>query len=298
MVLKNIIAFLLFTILSEAKVLDYLNSIRLQCGAAALKLYSKLNLSAQKHARYIAKNQIFSHYEVPKKAYFFAYAQWNRLEKVKMNTIAVNENLSFYNKTFKDSINQLMATLYHRLSFLDERVDIIGYAKVKHFYVYELSNSKLDSFCKNANYNGEVIICAHQKRLPRTLFTKAINDVAKKSKPLIIYPFNGQRNVPTTLMQELPAFSLKKRGFAISVIFNRYYFSKIRIISFKLFHNKKEVLTKIVTKSNDRAKKLEFNQVVLLPLSPLQKGQRYDIFLHYSKGNKSLIKKWHFFTKN
>ncbi len=297
MVLKNIVGSFLFFVIAQANALEYLNTLRQKCGAAPLKMNQKLNYAAKKHALYLSKNHLFSHFETPKKAYFFAKTPWNRLEKAKMNTIAVNENISFYNLSYKDSINQLLSTIYHRISFLDERVDIIGYAKVNEVFVYDLSNSKLNKLCKKARKLDKVLICAKNKALNFASFYDAINKVSQKSKKLIICPYNGQKGVPLTLVKETPLFTNKIRGFAISVIFNRFYFKKVQVKQFKLFSQKKEVLSKIVTKGNDKAKKLEFNQIILLPLRPLQRAKRYEVLLRYSYKNRVFQKRWFFFTK-
>ncbi len=87
------------------------------------------------------------------------------------------ENISFGEKSYKESIDKIMATVYHRLAFLDTKVDSLGFTKYKGIYVYD--NVKLKKFIL--------------KRANRVVATELVtfgNDIAKKLKKVHLYYYH------------------------------------------------------------------------------------------------------------
>jgi len=279
--------------------LNYINFIREKSGASKMKYSSILSKASKKHAIYLFKNREFGHNESSYKKYFYAKTPWERIVKAGYSTKAIVENISFYEKNYKKSIDKIMSTLYHRLAFLDAKVDTIGFAKYNKVYVYDMSNSRLKNLCKYSKKEGLVTnICKNNfKTLNKKDFFSALKNTQIKSKDIIIYPYKNQKGVYTKLEQEIPKF-LPNRGYGlpISVTFNSAYYPKVKLKKFKLYKNNREVLSKIVTFRNDRAKKLDKNSFVLVPKYSLKRQSKYKVELEAILN--SHIKKyiWYFHT--
>ncbi len=293
----------LFTVFSYGNsVLNLINSVRLKCGASQLQYSYALEKSARKHAIYLNKNREFGHTENRYKDYFYGTEPWNRIVKAGFNTKAVVENISFYERNYKASINKLMATVYHRLAFLDTRIDSIGAAKYGSIYVYDMSNSKLSLACKKeyANSGGYIEnICKNSyKTLPVSLFRNILNSTRLKSNSIIVYPYNGAKNIPVKLADERPAFLYKNNiGLPVTAVFNDYYYKNVKLKRFALFEGNKKINCKIVTFRNDMAKKIKKNSFVLVPLKRLKHKTVYKVYLNALADGKSIKRSWSFRTK-
>ncbi len=283
-------------------VLDYINSIRNKSGAAPLKYSSTLAFAAKKHAVYLSINREFGHVESSyKEAFYGTYAQ-DRIAKAGFATKAVVENISFYERNYKASIDKLFSTVYHRLAFLDPKVDIVGFAKYRGVYVYDMSNSKLADACQKSYSLGEDIvenICKNSSRyLPRALFGRLLYKTQRASGALIIYPYPNQANVPAKLSIENPRFlNSRSYGLPVIAIFNPAYYRSVNLLEFKLFLKKREVAAKTVTFRNDRYKKIKKGTFVLVPLKPLKKGSRYKAVIKAIADGKKISKSWEFETE-
>jgi len=279
--------------------LNYINYLRQKCGASALKYSKTLEIAAQRHAKYLYFNKEFSHTEFRGKLYFFASMSWDRIAKAGYLTKAVVENISFFEKSYKDSINKLFGTIYHRFAFLDLKVDTIGYARYKSVYVYEMSNSNLAKLCKSGANVGRVKnICKKGGAIRLVDFNKAVFKTTKKSNSYVIYPFDNQKNVGLNLVRERPYIYSKNRGFAVTIEFNKAYCKNVKLISFSLFNKNRKVSADIVTKSNDINKKLNEFQFALIPKKPLKRATTYKVVLKTKLNGKLETIKWRFTTMN
>ena len=301
--MKRVIFLNLFIInLSFANALDYINSIRADSGASSLKYSKTLSYAAKKHAIYLKTNREFGHSESAQNRNFFGSMPWNRIANAGFGSKAVVENISFGEKSYRDSIDNIMATVYHRLAFLDTKVDSLGFARYGRVYVYDMGNSKISSLCKksfsNANTMMQNLCRDNYKQLPLKLFNRAINNTEKHSKDIITFPYNRQSGVAISLANERPKFTyIKGCGMPISVIFNSYYYRNIVIKSFELKVKNRAVQSKIVTFRNDRAKKIKKNTFILLPLHKLKHHTRYRVVLNAVADGKLKQLSWSFITR-
>jgi hypothetical protein len=298
---RNITLILLLGNLTFASSIKYINSIRANSGASTLKFSSKLAYAAKKHATYLAKNREFGHNESSIKDSFYAAKPWLRIVKAGYETKAVVENITFYEPSFKASIEKLMSTVYHRLAFLDTKVDTIGYARYKGVYVYDMSNSKIASLCKSAKRVGDIAnICKNSKLyLSRSSFRRALKQTKRRSRDIIYYPYNNQRNVGVKLAVETPSFiaNSSRYGYPITIHFNSAIYTNVRLKEFKLFNNGKAVAGKVVTFRNDMRKKLDKNSFVFLPKRHLKHKTRYKVLFSATANGKPSKLTWSFTTK-
>jgi hypothetical protein len=292
-----IILLLSVTIFSNP--LNYINYLRKNSGAGFLKYSKTLEIAAQKHAKYLYFNKEFTHTEFMGKKYYYASMPWDRISKAGFLTKAVVENISFFEKNYKESINKLFGTIYHRFAFLDLKIDTIGFAKYKNIYVYEMSNAKLGELCKKSSGNGSLQdICKNNKSLNLKDFQNAIYKTEKKSKPYIFYPFNNQKNIGLNLVCEQPLLFSKNRGFGVTIEFNEAYYKSVKLISFSLFNKNRKVLADIVTKSNDVNRKLKKFQFALIPKKSLKRSSVYNVVIKAKLDGKLKVIKWRFATIN
>jgi len=300
---KKIISATIFTsiLLNAFSPLSYINTLRQKSGASSLKYDSHLSIAAKKHAIYVNKNNEYSHYEVSTSSNYFASTPWSRIVKAGFGTKVVIENISFLNSSYKSSIDQLMATVYHRLAFLYLQIDSIGYANSGKMYVYDMSNSKIAKICAKHIKNAPMIIdsvCPNQSDIvPQSKFNSAINSILKKSKKIIIYPYKNQKNVPLKGTEEAPKFLYRKFGYPITVTFNQYYFKSVKLISLKLYSNGSEINAKLVSKSNDINGKIRDGTFVLVPYKYLRPHTTYKVVLKYVVSGKNKTLSWNFTTK-
>ena len=282
--------------------LDTINSIRTHAGAGSLKYSSILALAAKKHAIYLYTHGGYSHYESRGSKNYFASTPWYRIAKAGYATKAVGEDISFYEPNFNASIKKLMGTVYHRISLLDLRFDTIGYASYHKIYVYDLSNSQLAKMCKKSfATNGDYItdICSGgDKRVSSYELNRATTIVENRSKLLVRYPYPNQKNVGTKLIVENPRFIYgSSHGLAVTATFNKAKYRSLKLLSFKLLNNGREVDSELITKSNDIQGKILDNTFVLVPMSVLKRATTYKVELKVLIDGKAKSFKWKFTTR-
>ena len=287
---------------SYSNALDYVNNIRAHSGAGVLKYSKSLSAASKKHAIYLETNHEYGHSESSHKRAFYGAMPWNRIANAGFGSKAVVENISFRERNYRASINKIMATVYHRLAFLDTKVDSLGFAKYAGIYVYDMGNSRLSNLCRQSfSSNGSIVdnICKNRnKQLPLNLFRSSINRVKSRSKDVIIYPYANQIGVSVSLADERPRFIYRKGyGFPVSVLFNSYYWTNVSIEKFELKAGNRVVPSKIVTFGNDIANKLKKGTFILLPLHKLKRHTKYRVNLSAITDGKSKKLSWSFTTR-
>ena len=301
--MKRVILLNLFIInFGFANVLDYINSIRVHSGASHLKYSKTLSYAAKKHAIYLKSNREYGHSESSRKINFFGEMPWNRIVNAGFGSKAVVENISFAERSYRTSVDEIMATVYHRLAFLDTRVDSLGFARFRNVYVYDMGNSKISSLCRESFSNTISVmqnLCKDShKELPLKLFRNALSKTESNSKRIITYPYSKQQNVSVSLANERPKFTYKRAcGLPISVTFNNYYYRSIAIKKFELKEGNRVLPSRIVTFRNDRAKKLKKGTFVLLPLQKLKHSTKYTVVLNAIADGKFKKLNWSFTTR-
>lgn len=285
-----------------ANTLAYINSIRVHSGAAKLKYSKSLSIASKKHAIYLKTNHEFGHSESRYKNAFYGVMPWNRIANAGFGSKAVVENISFRERSYRASVDKIMATVYHRLAFLDPKVDSLGFAKYAGVYVYDMGNSRLSNLCKQSfSISGSIVdnICKNRnKQLPLNLFKNSINRVKSRSKSIIVYPYANQTGVSISLADERPQFIYRKGyGLAISVMFNNHYLANVSIRKFELKVGNRVVPSKIVTFGNDIANKLKKGTYILLPLQKLKQHTKYRVNLKAIADGKSKKLSWSFTTR-
>jgi hypothetical protein len=293
------LVFFLSPLLFASSPLDIINSYRTNTGLNPLKENSHLQCAATKHNEYMAKNRIYGHYEMPNTPYFIGKTPGDRAINCGYESRYISENISHGQDSYKESIENLMGAIYHRINFLDFDIDEIGYSKNNQFFTYDMGNSYINTACqKEWNIrSGSYGVC---KEFNKIIPTSYINQLQSKNPKLIFFPYNNMKNVPTTFYNEnpdpLPDYDVS--GYPISIHLNPYYFKTLMIKSFEIYQNNKKIEnTRILTYKNDPNKQLHKTDAVLFPLTPLKPNTTYHIEAKILADNKPINLSWDFTTK-
>ena len=96
----------------------YLKDLRNLAGLKGFQKSLILEKSAQDQADYMSFNRIISHFQSPKNNYFTGKTAADRAKIRGYESRTVTENISVGQKNYRESIDALFETLYHRLLFL------------------------------------------------------------------------------------------------------------------------------------------------------------------------------------
>jgi hypothetical protein len=283
------------------------NRLRRASGMAPLKYSFVLARAAHNHAKYLARLRLTSHTESPKYPYFTGRTPFDRIAKAGFGSRVGVENISFAESSYEKSVEVLFSTIYHRLAFLDFRIDSIGtsaYGNRKgRVYVYDMASSKVSQICKKRykNSKGKFIygVCAKKDRkIPLIVMKRALREVERRSKKVVTFPYSGAL-VGSKFINETPN-PFRRRvnmGFPVTVSLNPAYFGWAKIKKFRIFDGSKRVKAKLITSKNDIRRKISPLTFVLVPLKPLKSQTSYKVVFEASTSRGKVEREWHFMVK-
>ncbi|NLK67317.1 MAG: CAP domain-containing protein [Campylobacteraceae bacterium] len=281
---------------------NYLNHIRTTSGLNLLSKNSILSTSALNHAKYSYENEAESHDEIEGKPYFTGKNPNERAFYAEYNSF-ITENLSTNNTDAINSIDGLMSAIYHRFGFLDPKIDEIGWGSYgddsgKNF-VYNMGNSKLESFCKEGvsdNGYGKFYsgVCKDDKI---SISDIKLNTFQRLNRaPFILYP--NSKNTKAFFSRETPdpMPECKITANPISIEFNSFE-SPVAFVSFKVFEGDKWLMnSKILTSLNDPNSLLNEFQFALFIKEPFKFNQTYKAEFRYIQRGEPKVVEWEFTT--
>ncbi len=305
---------LIDTSLEEKRTINYLNTIRKEAGMIPLNRNSILESSARNHANYLMINHQIGHYEDKNKTGYTGNYGSNRSVKMGYRTSLIIENVSSNNRNHKESVEGLMAAIYHRFAFLDFHIDEIGIGVAQNLknraetaFVYDMGSQKLERLC-TVSENKKVMkplanICSSPNSyISKSSFIDAIHDHRYQNAKFVVYPYDGQEDVPPVFYEELPdpLPNHSVSGFPISMNFNEIEFKSVKIVSFQLFDTNGEEIRDTIfydykTDPNKKLKKYEF---ALFPLQRLNWNSLYNVRVAYEADGIIKRKSWFFKTRS
>jgi uncharacterized protein YxeA len=292
---------------------NILNDIRTAMHMNTLLSNTSLAKAAQAHADYIVTNDEASHYEVEGHLLFTGIKPVDRAMATPYVSRHVSENLSTASYSAEQSIDGLFSAIYHRFGFLSPSIDQVGVGVTqkadnseKTAFVYLMGNSDIESLCHEKSFTGSgkyyYKICkTHNHRISARAFEQAQNNNKANNPEIILYPYNGQTEVPPAFYAEepdpLPDYDVS--GFPISIVFNDYYLNDITLDSFKLYTENGDEITELrrMDKSNDPHQRFTDKQFALFPLKRLVYDNEYTVKVNYHIAGKQKQITWHFHTK-
>ncbi|ADV46771.1 CAP domain-containing protein [Nitratifractor salsuginis] len=282
------------------------NLLRRSAGMIPLKNDYTLSRSAYHHAKYLGRLHRKGHLERPGSAYYTGRTPFDRMVQAGYPSRAGVENISYGDSTYTHSVGVLMSTLYHRLAFLDFRIDSLGSSEYGNrrgrIYVYDMASSAVAKLCREHPKGGgrEVYgVCANGQGLPLGPFRQALAEVERRNPALVLWPPPGARRVPRTFIRETPdpIPGIYHAGYPVTVQFNPARYRRVRMKSFRLLDGKGRVVpSKILTSRNDPHHKLSPYEFALIPLRRLAPHTRYTAVFTGTADNKRIEKRWQFTT--
>ena len=304
---------LLDTSLEEKRTMYYLNKIRKEAGMIPLNRNSLLESSAKNHANYLVLNHQIGHHEDENKTGYTGEYGSNRSVKMGYKTSMIIENVSSNNRNHKESLEGLMAAIYHRFAFLDFHIDEIGIGVAQNLknraetaFVYDMGSEKLEHLCI-ASENKKIekplgnVCSSSNSHISKSSFLDAIYAHRYQNAKFVVYPYDGQEDVPPVFYEELPdpLPNHSVSGFPISMSFNEIEFKSVKVISFQLFDSNGEEVRDTIfydykTDPNRKLKKYEF---ALFPLQRLNWNTLYNVRVAYEADGIIKRKSWSFKTR-
>jgi hypothetical protein len=294
--------------------LSYLNTLRQNAGLIPLTPNRELAKAAKAHARYLVRQQQNGHYEKKGRSGYSGRTPSDRVLKAGYASRVVMENISVNTQTAKESVDALMAAIYHRFVFLNFDRDEIGIGRsvtkrkrrITSAYVYDIGSSAVRGLCgkyysrQNGSFYMENICGNDFSVIPQTLFYEKQNEIRMKNRRIILFPYENAVNVPPVFYTENPhpLPGSKVSGYPVSVQFNPVAYSEVRLKTFKLFDaDGKEVKkTKILTYGSDRHGRFTKLQFALMPLKRLEFASTYSVVFEAVADGKKIKKRWQFTT--
>jgi len=288
--------------------LNYLNSLRAKAGLSKLTENSYLDKAALNHSTYLKDNNIFSHYESNYNQGFTGETPSKRVVYAGYLSKKVSENISYGDKNYTDSIDNLFSAIYHRFGFLDESIDEIGLAKDGKYFTYDMGDSHLNSLCQYDEKISSGVyyytdICSDTTiKISATNYNSAINNITSTNPKIVLWPPKDYNNSDVVFYEEMPdpLPNMGVSGYPVSIEFNKY---KIKtpptMISFTLFNEKNEKLkSKVLTSENDPNNEFNKYEFALFPLNRLDYNQEYKaVFKYQDENNQDQTISWNFHTK-
>ncbi len=290
---------------------SYLNSIRKKMNMLTLSHNESLKDAAKAHAYYLVSNNENTHEEIVGHKNFVATKPVERAFKMGYNSGQVSENLSTSNNNAHQSVDGLFSAIYHRFGFLSMGIDEVGvgvaqdeYNSGNSAFVYVMGNSDINRLCAGKSYTGSGVYwksCKNpSQRIREEDFIEAMNYGKQNNPNLVLYPYDGQKEIPPAFYSEIPdpLPSYDVSGFPISVEFNDFYYKKVTLLSFSLYDFRGDAVESyLMDKANDPHQRFTEYQFAIFPLKRLEYNTRYRAEIVYRI--KDEIKKhvWYFHTK-
>jgi len=291
---------------------EILNSIREAMHMQRLSSNIHLETAAQAHADYLVHNNESTHDEVPGHQNFTGVKPLDRALNAGYNASYVSENLSTKNSDAKSSVHGLFSAIYHRFGFLSPSIDELGVGATQDVentqnsaFVYVMGNSELNRLCSMKSFSGfgkyVFGVCRKKAyRIDKKKFNQAL-DLNKMNNPeIILYPYNGQVEVPPAFYAEVPdpLPNYDVSGFPVSIEFNDYFFTEVILYSFELLKENVTVPNVLLMdKNSDPHMRFTDKQFALFPLERLEYDKEYTAVVTYSSQGKHKEIRWTFRTK-
>ena len=284
------------------------NRIRQACGMVPLKNDVRLAKAAYRHAKYLGRLRAKGHTEHPGNPYFSGRTPFERFVKAGYPTRAGVENISYGDRNYRESVRVLMSTVYHRLAFLDFRIDTMGSSEYGNrrgrIYVYDMAPSTVAALClrpkKPASRRYLTGLCSQKRRrIDAKEFFQALRSIERRSASLIVYPYPGMMNTPLRYIRETPdpLSDLYGAGFPISAAFNPAFYRKVRVERFRLYDAAGgRIAARLLSAKRDPHRKLSAGTFILVPLKALKAHTEYRVELQAEADGRPLAKSWHFRT--
>ena len=306
--------------------LAYLNQLRQQAGLGTLQHNSILETAAQRHADYLSDTNTIGHYENNSSypsSYYSGVAPSDRGFSAGYYGFYYSENLSSGQDSVYQSVDGLMAAIYHRYGFLDPNINEIGVGlnyndTSRKIYNYNMGNTYISDLCTQTTsytpsagekyYWGKDVcknITDTTFKISATDYNNAMNTLVSSSPDYIIWPPNNSQNITPAFFEEspdpLPDYHVS--GYPISIQFNdnTYKNNTVSVTRFELFDSNGTQVSntwELNEVSNPNTDHPVHNKFALFPLERLKFNSSYTVQVDYMIDTTPHTLQWQFKTKS
>ncbi len=282
------------------------NSVRHRAGMISLRNNYALSRSAYNHAKYLGRLHRKGHLERAGSPYYTGRTPFDRMARAGYPSRTGVENISYGDSSYAHSVGILMATVYHRLAFLDFRIDEIGTSAYGNrrgrIYVYDMASSAIARLCRRGGSfrGGRYVygVCTNRGiKISQRAFYQALRSVERRNRAVVVWP-PARSRVPRFFVRETPnPIRAYRAGYPITVQLNPAYFRGVRVRRFELLDARGRVVKSIfLSRRNDRYRKLTSGDFVLIPRRPLAPRSRYRVIFDAISNGRHIQKTWTFRT--
>ncbi|MDT8447059.1 MAG: CAP domain-containing protein [bacterium] len=292
---------------AEPEALEQLNEMRRLAGLPPFELAEPLSRAAADQAHYLTLGQRLDHLQDPGDPGFTGETPGQRALVRAWPARAVRENFSRGQSNWPESLEGLMAAIYHRFAFLDPGMDKIGLARSgsgpSGSFVYLMGSALTESLCQNTQLTktGNRGVCGGSAWVSLSLWQEALDSSLAKAPRMVIWPAEGAL-VPPAFFEETPD-PLPDRyysGYPVTIAFNPARFKTPPKIEFwKLFDAQGQEVDclPVLNASTDPNQKLNQHQHALFPQDRLKWGGSYQVQVRYRADGLLVERRWGFQVK-
>jgi hypothetical protein len=300
---------------AQGEALEYLNRLRTGAGMQPLAYDAALSKAAKAHAAYALRAQSYSHSEKRSLRGYTGTTPAQRAVHAGYPSRFVIENIAVNTTTPKETIDNLLSAIYHRFAFLSFDIDEMGEGRrvsrkkrrIQQTDVFDMGADGLAALCRenfrmhNGMYYLTGLCAREEKKIPQKRYLETRDLIRKRNSAIVLYPYDSQQDVPPAFYNESPdpMPGYKVSGFPVSVQFNPFYFTKTKILSFRLYEAStgKLLKTRLIDRQSDPNHRLGVNEYALMPLKRLEYGSTYRVELRALADGREVSKQWHFRTR-
>lgn len=238
------------------------NELRIAAGATAVRADDRANAAAQRHAEYLATNNVLGHEESQGAAGFTGVSVRDRLAAQGFADATASEVATSFGSGV-DGVRSLWVLPYHRLGLMHPHAVVAGWG--------------------HAEAGGRSVTVG-----------VIVYDFGSAAPDLVRSPAVGQRVVPSWDGEEspdvLPAGAARPVGYPVMVVYARAQVVEIRSARVS-DANGKDVAFHVVPQIYER------DYVAIVPAAPLAPGARYHVRLDLIVAGADVIQEWDFETE-
>ncbi len=294
--------------------INYLNTLRAHAGMIKFSAEQHLDTSSYNHAHYQMLNNAIGHGETSGNDGYTGASPAERAVYADYLHKTVNESISNGQDTVYQSVDGLIASIYHRFGLLGFDYDEIGIGAdfsdshaYGNAYVYDIGVSQLRVLCAGESSTADHYyynVCADDTfRIESSQYENAMAENANANPAYVLWPYNGQNDSLPVFFEEnpdpLPDCSVS--GYPVSIQFNPKKSGKIALSSFKIYDegsNSEITNTTLLDKDSDPNSILSEYEYALFPLDRLAWGGQYRAELFYQEDGTDKQIVWRFSTKS
>jgi len=252
----------------EEEVLERINEYRAAAGLEPVHYVEELARAARAHTKYLQANDplgISTHFEEPENEGFVGEEPWDRACYYGYKWDDIEEVIAVGHEG-AEAVDSFMATVYHRLPFLNPVARELG-----HGYSFEEHRTETE--------DAVILLRERYTVLEVGVFYRPWAEDPLADVEYAVYPFPGQTDVPLESISERPdpvPGDDETAGFPITVEFNLRE-PEIEVNTAELTDSSGDAVEFwLLTYENDPHKLLR-NAVCILPKEPLEPDETYNV---------------------